>query len=147
RLAFPHYMAAFFMLFFRATLRRQQLREQMSQSPLPGMLLNLLFVASGATLIAFLGEGRRLPLVDGFWNTLAYAALLIACIYRGKTLILTAAGWVLGIRQAVAAYLIMVFLALRMTGIVLLPLLILLAFADPSGQPAILTLALAASGL
>ena len=44
RLIFFKYMSTMFTLFFRATPRQQQLREQMLQSPLPALLMNIFFL-------------------------------------------------------------------------------------------------------
>ncbi len=54
KLFFAKYLANVLTLFFRASMRQQQLREQVLQSPFPSLLLNILFVFSGGLYGAFL---------------------------------------------------------------------------------------------
>ena len=62
KLFFGKYLANVMTLFFRASMRQQQLREQVLQSPFPSLLLNNLFIFSGGLYGAFLL--RLLP----FWK-------------------------------------------------------------------------------
>src|ERR1700759_5257628 len=65
RIFFEKYLNNLMPLFFRVSLRQQQIREQVLQTPLPSLLLNLLFVISGGLFACFLllysriGEGVR----------------------------------------------------------------------------------------
>ena len=43
RQSFPKYFTDLFRLFFRTTLKQRHLSEQLTQTPLPSFLLNLLF--------------------------------------------------------------------------------------------------------
>jgi hypothetical protein len=53
RVFFQKYLSNVFALFFRATLRQQQIREQLLQTPLPSLLLNILFVTAVELLRLF----------------------------------------------------------------------------------------------
>ncbi|MBA4167838.1 MAG: DUF4271 domain-containing protein [Chitinophagaceae bacterium] len=132
RLIFYKYVSTLFTLFFRATLRQQQLREQLLQSPLPALLLNIFFVVSIATYFTFLGQYYKLPIADNFWTMLIYATIVVATVYTCKYILLNTAGWVFGIRNVAETYIFMVFLINKMIGIFLLPFIVLMAFPNPT---------------
>lgn len=126
RLIFYKYMSTMFTLFFRATLRQQQLREQMLQARLPALLMNIFFVVVFATYSALVA--KHFGATDGFWHILLVALIIISIIYTGKFLILNIAGWIFGISNASDTYVFIVFMINKMIAIFLLPFVILLAF-------------------
>ncbi len=138
RLFFYKYVNTMFTLFFRATLRQQQLREQLLQAPLPALLMNVFFVVSLATYCTFLAIHFRMPFADNFWTTLLYAIILIACIYFVKFIFLNIVGWIFGISNVTDTYIFIVFLINKMIGIFLLPVIALLAFPLPKLLPVML---------
>ena len=140
RLIFYKYISTLFTLFFRATLRQQQLREQLLQFPLPALLLNIFFVVNIGTYFVFLAKYYKLPFAENFWTSMFYVISVVAIIYAGKYLLLTIAGWVFGIRSVSESYLFIVFLINKMTGIFLLPILVLMAFPNPALLPVVITL-------
>jgi hypothetical protein len=140
RLFFYKYMSTMFTLFFRATLRQQQLREQLLQAPLPALLMNIFFVVSVATYCTFLAMHFRLPFAENFWTTLLYAIALIASIYVVKFIFLNIVGWIFGISNVTDTYIFVVFLINKMIGIFLLPVIALLAFPTPGLFPVMLTI-------
>jgi len=140
RLFFYKYMNTMFTLFFRATLRQQQLREQLLQAPLPALLMNVFFVVSLATYCTFLAVHFKMPFADNFWTTLLYAIILIACIYFVKFIFLNIVGWIFGISNVTDTYIFIVFLINKMIGIFLLPVIALLAFPSPTLLPVMLML-------
>ena len=140
RLFFYKYMSTMFTLFFRATLRQQQLREQLLQAPLPALLMNIFFVISLATYCSFLAMHFRLPFADSFWQTLLYAIAVIACIYIVKYIFLNIVGWIFGITNVTDTYIFIVFLINKMIGIFLLPVIAMLAFPTPGLFPVMLTI-------
>jgi hypothetical protein len=129
-----------FTLFFRATLRQQQLREQLLQAPLPALLMNVFFVVSLATYCTFLAIHFKMPFAGNFWTTLLYAIILIACIYFVKFIFLNIVGWIFGISNVTDTYIFIVFLINKMIGIFLLPVIALLAFPSPTLLPVTLTI-------
>jgi hypothetical protein len=135
RLFFYKYVTTMFTLFFRATLRQQQLREQLLQAPLPALLMNVFFVVSLATYCTFLAIHLNMPFADNFWTTLLYAIILIACIYFMKFIFLNIVGWIFGISNVTDTYIFIVFLINKMIGIFLLPVIAMLAFPSPRLLP------------
>lgn len=128
-----------FTLFFRATLRQQQLREQMLQARLPSLLMNIFFVVSFALYCVLLGQHHQLPLTADFSKALLSVIIIIAIIYAGKFIILNIVGWIFGISNATDTYLFIVFLVNKMIAIFLIPFIILLAFPTSWLLPVVLT--------
>ncbi|MBO9570973.1 MAG: DUF4271 domain-containing protein [Chitinophagaceae bacterium] len=139
RLIFYKYISTMFTLFFRSTLRQQQLREQMLQARLPSLLMNIFFVVVFGTYFALLAQHFNLSHKD-FWQILLTAIVIIAIIYVGKFLVLNILGWIFGIGNASDAYLFIVFMINKMMAIFLLPFVVLLAFPTPYIVTVVLTL-------
>lgn len=129
RRAFPKYFNDLFRLFFRTTLKQRQLREQLLQTPLPSLLLNGFFVASGGLLIAFLFQHYDLNPSGSFWILYLYCCIGLAAAYFVKFLGLKMLGWLFHNREAADSYIFVVFIVNKMIGILALPILVLLAFA------------------
>jgi hypothetical protein len=129
RIFYEKYFNNLMTLFFRVSLRQQQIREQVLQTPLPSLMLNILFVVSAGLYATFLllysriGEGMR------FWTLYLYCMLILAGIYFIKFLVLKFIGWVFSISRATDIYIFIVFLVNKMMGIFLLPFLILITFS------------------
>ena len=142
RLAFFKYLGDLFTLFFRGTMRQQQLREQLLQSPLPSLFLNSLFILSGSLYASLLIRYYKLLETTDFWILWLYSLLLLAVVYSGKYLVLKTIGWVLRISRTTDIYLFVVFMVNKMAGIFLLPILLLMAFPEPQLLPVVITLSL-----
>ena len=133
KLFFGKYLANLLTLFFRASMRQQQLREQVIQSPFPSLLLNILFVISGGLFGAFLFRFYNYGNQDMFWIHFLYSAVLLAVLYILKFVILRLTGWIFNINRAVETYLFVVFMTNKIIGIFLLPFLVLISFAGSPG--------------
>ncbi|MEP7257238.1 MAG: DUF4271 domain-containing protein [Flavitalea sp.] len=140
RLFFYKYLGALFTLFFRAPLRQQQLREQLLQSPLPALLMNIFFVVNAGVYCAFLATHYRFSFAGNFWSTALSSIVIIALIYTSKYILLKIAGWIFGIRAVSDTYIFVVFLINKMIGVFLLPVLVAMAFPDPLVFPVALVL-------
>jgi len=138
RLFFYKYLSTLFTLFFRATLRQQQLREQLLQSPLPALLLNIFFAINVGTYLTFLAKYFKVRFEGSFWITLAYTVLIVIFIYLIKFLALKIAGWIFGISGVTDTYIFVVFLINKMIGVFLLPILVFLAFPFKGFLPIVL---------
>jgi hypothetical protein len=143
RIFFTKYLDNLITLFFRVSLRQQQIREQVLQTPLPSLLLNVLFILSAGLYACFLlhyskiGEGVR------FWVIYFYCMVLLGSIYLVKFLVLKFVGWVFSISRATDIYIFVVFLVNKMMGIFLLPFLILITFSGSDVREIFITISLA----
>jgi hypothetical protein len=147
KLFFGKYLTNLLTLFFRASMRQQQLREQVLQFPFPSLLLNNLFVISGGLYGAFLLRfyGFRNP--DDFWIYFLYCTVLLAVLYLLKYLLIRTTGWIFNISRTAETYLFVVFMTNKIIGIFLLPFLVLISFSGPVISEIAITLSIIMTGV
>lgn len=146
RNAFPRYLQDLFRLFFRTTLKQRQVKEQMMASPLPSLLLNILFLLSGGLFITLLLQYYGLGEPYGFWQLLLYAAAGLGVIYLGKFITLKLCGWLFRLSEATDSYTFIVFSTNKVLGITWLPFIILIVFTDGLSRQLFITAALIVTG-
>jgi hypothetical protein len=73
---------------------------------------------------------------------LPFCIIGVAALYFSKFLILKFMGWVADIRETTNNYIFAIFLVNKITGIILVPIIILLAFANASWLTAVTNLSL-----
>ena len=140
RESFPKYMDDLYRLFFRTTLKQTQIREQLIQTPLPSLLLNLFFfVISGLYITMILRQYKMAP-IENSWLLFIYCTLALAAMYSVKFLGLKFSGWLFSMADAADSYIFIVFIINKVIGIFLLPFLILLAFTEGTFYKIALTL-------
>lgn len=128
---FSRYLVTLFRVFFNTSLRQNQLTDQLVQANLPSFLFNLFFFVSAGLYITLLvqspanQEPRPLFLLGLF-------TLIVAGFYLIKFLSLRLAGWLTGGGKEADAYIFIIFLSNKIEGMLLLPFILLMAFA-PSG--------------
>lgn len=140
KLFFGKYLDNLITLFFRATMRHQQIREQLLQTPLPSLLLNILFVVSGGFYLSLLARHYGFTVFGDFWITFVYAILFVSAIYIGKYIVLKMIGWIFNISSATDTYIFIVFLVNKVIGIFLLPIVILMSFSSQVLLPVLISL-------
>ena len=140
RLFFGKYLDNLTTLFFRVSMRQQQIREQLLQTPLPSLLLNILFVISSGLYLSLLSKYYNITFFGSLWITLLYAITFVSAIYSGKYMILKFTGWIFNISSATDTYIFIVFLVNKMIGIFLLPFVILMSFANIYFLPVLILL-------
>lgn len=129
RRAFPKYFSDLFRLFFRTTLKQRQIKEQLMQTPLPSLLLNGFFVICGGLYIAFLLQYFNFSNQGNFWLMFLYSSIGLSIAYLLKFVGLKISGWLFNVEEAANSYIFIVFVVNKMIGIILLPILVILAFA------------------
>jgi hypothetical protein len=143
RVFFEKYFNNLLTLFFRVSLRQQQIREQVLQTPLPSLLLNILFVISAGLYACFLLHYSRWGAGVRFWVLYLNCMALLAAIYLVKFVVLKFIGWVFSISRATDIYIFIVFLVNKMLGIFLLPFLIVIIFSGQEWREVFITISLA----
>jgi len=128
RRVFSKYFNDLFRLFFKTTIKQRQISEQLIQTPLPSLLLNIFFVVSGGLYISFLLQYFKLVEPERFWIMFIYCTLGLSAAYILKFLGLKLTGWLFNIQNTADSYIFIVFIVNKMIGILLLPFLIILAF-------------------
>jgi hypothetical protein len=140
RIVFMKYLDNLNTLFFRVTMRQAQIRDQVLQSPLPSLMLNILFIISAGLFLSFVADYHNIVPGMNRWLLLFYCCMLLTAIYLGKFIMLKMIGWMFNIRVAADTYIFIVFLVNKMMGIYLLPALLLMAFAKPPFLTVLITL-------
>lgn len=130
----PQYIAKLFSQFSQSSLRMLQNREQLLQNSIASLIMNIGFVTSFslmATLIIF--NEHLLPI--NFWEGFLYMCLFFVGLYTGKFICLTIAGYVFNTNDLVQTYIFVVFMINKVLGILLVPFILIMAFAKPSLYP------------
>ena len=129
RVSFPKYFGHIFKMLTQTSFRQKQSREQMAQNQLPSLLMNLLFILVAAVFIAVVAMQKKLTELS-FWYLLLYAILALIVVYTVKFLFLRFTGWIFRLEEASETYVFIVFMVNKLLGVILLPLLWLVAFSD-----------------
>ena len=143
RSGFPKYFQNIFRLFFQSNYRQKQSRESLLQDSLPSLLLNIAFLLSGGLFIALLAADSPQVAQFPFWLLWLYTFGTLAVIYLGKYLFINFCGWAFNVPQFAFNYNFIVFLINKVTGILLLPLLAIMAFSYGQTYDVAVTVALA----
>ena len=128
--SFPKYIADLFRVAFRTTLKQRQIGEQLVQTPLPSLLLNLFFVVTSSIYVSFVFQHYHLADRFNFWLLCLYCFIALTVIYAVKFLTLKFSGWLFNITITTDGYIFIVFMINKIIGIYLLPFVVLLAFTD-----------------
>ena len=132
RRVFAKYFYDLFRVFFKTTLKQRQTQEQLLQSPLPSIFMNVFFVLSTGLYVNFVLQYFQLSIAKNFWLQYLYCAIALASIYVVKFIGLKITGWLFNASNVTDAYIFIVFIINKILGVFLLPFLLLLAFStDP----------------
>jgi Domain of unknown function (DUF4271) len=142
RVFFEKYFSNLITLFFRVSIRQQQIREQVLQTPLPSLLLNGLFLITGGLYASYLLLYYHFVVGINLWLLYLNCMVALGLIYLVKFLVLKFCGWVFSISRATDTYIFVVFLVNKMLGIFLLPFLILITFSGQAAGEIFVTISL-----
>jgi hypothetical protein len=143
---FAKYFENLIGLFVRASMRQQQIREQLIQTPLPSLLLNILFVITGSLYICFLCTHYHVAEGLNFWLLFLDCSALLLTIYVTKFMVLKLIGWTFNITKATDTYVFIVFMVNKIIGMLLLPCTIILFFSGYAAQEIAITVSLCIVG-
>lgn len=127
--------------FWNPTLSNRQLRDQLESVPLPSLLMNIFFVASTGAYIYYVGlitfPQRSVVIAPSLLVLILIGGVMV--IYLVKYATIRFSGWAFRLESITSQYLFNVFLINKILGIVLLPFVVILAFAGSAFiQPAII---------
>ena len=131
KIFFDRYFSSLLSLFFRASMRQQQMRDQAQQMPLASLLLNILFLITAGYYLSFVLRYEHYALSMNFWLFTFYCIAIVALIYIGKFCLLVLAGWIFNVNKAASSYIFTVFMVNKIAGIFFLPVIIILTFSGP----------------
>ena len=127
---FDRYFTNLFRVFFNTSLRQSQLTDQLLQAKLPSLFFNIFFILSAGIYIFFLLVQYRLISSHYQWSILGACILILAIVYLVKFSTLKFTGWVTGYRESTDTYIFIIFLICKIIGVVLIPFILLMAFAQ-----------------
>lgn len=131
RLGFQKYFSDLFRAFFSPTLSQRQLREQLSQTPFPALLLNLFFSFSAGIYLYLVLRYSNYMAGDKPLYLIGVFVLLFIIIYLVKYILLRFSGWLFGQPEIMDGYIFTLYLINKIMGIILLPFILILAFSSP----------------
>ncbi len=124
------YFNTLFRVFFNTSLRQSQLTDQLEQAKLMSLFYNTFFCINFGLLLYLLVENYLGRFQNVHWIWLQYCLLVPFIIYIIKYIILIFIGWVSGYKEEANIYIFITFLINKIMGIILLPFIFLVAFAD-----------------
>jgi len=125
------YFKNLFRVYFNTSLRQTQLAEQLLQAKLPSFILNIFFTITTGIYFWLLFSHYHLSRLANNKFLLASCILVVALLYFIKFCLLRFTGWVSDIQQTTDNYIFVIFLVNKIMGIILVPIIILLAFLKP----------------
>jgi len=131
---FPQYFSKLFKQFSQSSLRMIQYREQLLQNSLGSLIINICFILSFSLMSTLLIFNRHL-LALSFWEGFFYISLFFTFLYIGKYISLQIAGYVFNSKELVNTYIFVVFMINKVLGVLLVPFILVLAFAKPILHP------------
>lgn len=140
RQLFPKYFQNLFRFLFEASFRQKQRREQLMQETLPPLMMNILFILVGGLFIGLMAYDNQW-LEGPFWQISFYSITLLALVYLFKYAVIQMSGLIFNARESASTYSFIVFLVNKIIALALIPLLLLLAFADTSIREIAITVA------
>jgi hypothetical protein len=129
---YDRYFNTLFRVFFNTTLRQSQLTDQLLQSKLTSLLFNVFFIITAGFYVYFILKQFNFIIHKPQWQQIFYCIVGVATIYVTKFITLKFTGWLTGKTSIVDTYIFVIFLINKIIGIVLLPVVIVMAFA-PEG--------------
>lgn len=127
---YARYFSNMFRVFFNSSLRQSQLTDQLVQDKLPSFIFNIFFVMVIGVYFYLLIEFFHLAKQKADWYLLWFCFAAVAVIYLVKYVILKFTGWISGYRQEADIYTFIVFLINKIIAVCLLPMIIVMAFAE-----------------
>lgn len=126
--AFNKYFVNMIRVFFNTSLRQSQLTDQLLIAKLPSLFYNILFVLTSGYYIYFVLINYRK--YDYSLKALLICFAIIMIIYSVKYFVLKFTGWLTGYKKEADDYIFIVFLVNKILGLLLVPFIVIIAFAE-----------------
>lgn len=146
RLIFPRYMGDLVLVFRNVVHRQKQLRDQLGQNALPSLMLNVFFCVSGGIFLFFLWRPDWMKPTWVPFRSILLLVLMLMVIYVVKYLLLMLTGWLSGHPREASSYGFIVMMVNKVTGILLIPVSLLLAYRDQDERSFLTVLSLVMVG-
>ena len=130
RFFYTRYFNTLFRVFFNTTLRQSQLTDQLLQAKLASLLFNVLFLIASGLYAYFLLAHFNWIDKEISWRFIFVSIIGITAIYLLKYMSLKFTGWLTGFGEVLDTYIFIIFLINKIIGIILIPIVVILAFSD-----------------
>lgn len=127
---YSRYFTNLFRVFFNTSLRQSQLTDQLLQARLPSLLFNVFFVISSGMYVYIVLSVYHLISTGNRLILMLSSIALIGLIYFIKFCILKFTGWITGYKEVTNTYIFIIFLINKISGIFLVPFIIVLSFSE-----------------
>jgi len=144
---FPAYFKTLFRVYFNTSLRQTQLADQLEQAKFPSFIMNIFFVITAGIYVWLLFNYFHPPRFISRQLLLPSCILSIASLYFIKFCLLKFMGWVSDIQETTNSYIFAIFLVNKITGVILVPFIILLAFLNPDWRPVVTNISFMVLGM
>jgi cytochrome b561 len=131
RFFYTRYFNNLFRVFFNTSLRQSQLTDQLLQDKQASLFFNILFALTAGLYIYFLLSNTQWLTTQQPLTAMSACVLSVAVIYLLKFIVLKFTGWLTGYKEATNTYLFIIFLINKILSILLLPFILVIAFASP----------------
>ena len=131
RFFYIQYFSNLFRVFLNSSLRQSQLTDQLLQAKLQSLFFNIIFFLSGGLFSFFLLQYFSwLPSKVNSLLVILFCSICTATVYFLKFLVLKFTGWLTGYKEVTNIYIFIIFLINKILGILLIPLIIVIAFSE-----------------
>lgn len=144
---FPAYFKNLFRVYFNTSLRQTQLADQLEQAKFPSFLMNIFFAITAGIYIWLLFNYFHPPRFISTKLLLPFCILSVTALYFIKFCLIKFMGWLSDIQETTNNYIFAIFLVNKITGIILVPIIILLAFLNREWLPDVINLSFMVLGL
>jgi Domain of unknown function (DUF4271) len=142
RTLFGRYFSTLFRVFFNTTLKQNQLTDQLEQAKLPSLIFNIFFTIITGLYIYFLIKILSNAVVKTGGQLIFTCIAAVAICYAIKYLTLKATGWLTNYKSEANTYIFIIFLLNKMIGILLLPVITIMAFSNDRAVSLVVILSL-----
>jgi hypothetical protein len=137
---FRKYFNDLFLVFFKTSMRQNQLTEQIVQAELPSLLLNVFFMVSSGLLLYFIFLYPKSRYAGIEWIEILYCIAIPTSIYFLKFIFIRIVSWLFSWSELGKIYIFNVFLVNKVVGLFFAALTIALAYAEPAAKNIFVTL-------
>jgi Domain of unknown function (DUF4271) len=127
RVADVSYFGNLWKAFFNTGYANAQLKDQVDDAGFPNFLMNMFFIFSFGLYLYYITQ--FFPIHTSSVLLMALLVFLVGMIYATKFVLIRTFGWILNINELTNEYLFNVFLTNKIAGILLVPVIVVEAFA------------------
>ena len=131
KISYSRYLSTMMRVFFNTSLRQSQLTDQLLQSKLPSLFFNIFyFIVSGFYIYIVLNYyGYLIAAFDYPYYFMIVG--IVTLIYFAKYMVVKFTGWISNYNSEAELYIFIVFLVNKIIAVFLLPVIFIIAFAEP----------------